>query len=66
MTRKELIELVTSIVQVNGKSEQEIDNLIEIFRNNVPHPSPTNLIYHEDLAIEEIVDKALSYKRIQL
>lgn len=66
MTREELIELITSITTVEGKSEQEIDNLIDVFIANVPHPSPTNLIYYEDLTVEEVVDKALSYKPIQL
>ncbi|RAV97806.1 hypothetical protein DQQ10_26905 [Pseudochryseolinea flava] len=66
MTREKLIDLVIEIISVEGKTLEQIDRLIEVFEKNVPHPSPTDLIYHEDLTPEEIVDKALRYKPIQL
>jgi hypothetical protein len=66
MTRDELIKLVMEITTVEGKTEEQIDKLIDLFKANVPHPSPSNLIYYEDLTVEEIVDKTLSYKPIQL
>lgn len=66
MTREELIKLVIEITTVEGKTEEQIDKLIGLFKTNVPHPSPSNLIYYEDLTPEEVVDKALSYKPIQL
>jgi hypothetical protein len=37
-----------------------------ILEKNVPHPEPTNLIFHHKpkLTAEEVVEKALSYKPI--
>ena len=66
MTREELIELVIQIMDVENNTEVEIDRLLDELKVNVPHPSPANLIYHEELTPEEIVDQALSYKPIQL
>ncbi|MDR1091735.1 MAG: bacteriocin immunity protein [Prevotella sp.] len=66
MTRDELIKLVNEIMNVQGKSEKQIDELIDILMKNVPHPAVTDLIYWDNLTAEEIVDKALSYKPIQL
>jgi translation elongation factor EF-4 len=66
MSREELIELVNEIIDVKGKTEEQIDELVEILIKNVPHPAVTDLIYFENLTPEEIVDKALSYKPIQL
>lgn len=66
MTREELIKLVIEITTVHGKTEEQIGKLIDLFKANVPHPSPSSLIYYEDLTPEEVVDKALSYKPIQL
>jgi Colicin immunity protein / pyocin immunity protein len=66
MTKKDLIEIVNAIKSIEGKTEEDIDRLIEIFRKNVPHPAPTDLIYYEDLTNEEVVDKALSYRPLLL
>lgn len=66
MTKEDLIVLVQQIIDVNGKKESEIDLLIDAFRRNVPHPSAADLIYHQDLSADEIVEKALSHKAIQL
>lgn len=67
MTREELIDLVKRIKDPKyTKTDEELHNLFELLERNVPHPAPTNLIYHTDLSVEEIVDKALSYKPIQL
>jgi len=66
MEREELIKLVVDIMDVKGKTEKQIDELIDVLEKNVPHPAVTDLIYYEDLTAEEIVDKALSYKPIQL
>ena len=62
MERKELIELVERIMDPVGKTEREIDDLIEILKKNVPHPEVTNLIYYQENTAEELIDKALSYK----
>lgn len=66
MIREELIALVKEIVNVENKTEKEIDKLLEILQQNVPDPEVSNLIYYNELAPEEIVDKALSYKAINL
>jgi hypothetical protein len=66
MTRDELIKLVREITNVQGKTEEQINGLIDILVKNVPHPAVTDLIYWDNLTAEEIVDKALSYKPIQL
>lgn len=66
MTREELIDLVKDIMNVKGKTEEQINALIDVLEKNVPHPAVSDLIYYDDLTAEEIVDKALSYKPIQL
>lgn len=67
LTREELINLVNRIVECEG-SEEEIDEMIEGVKRNVPHPEISDLIYwnDEELTPEQIVDKALEYKPIQL
>ncbi|TAN63656.1 hypothetical protein WS9_015555 [Paraclostridium sordellii 8483] len=67
LTREELINLVNRIVECEG-SEEEIDEMIEVVEKNVPHPKINDLIYwnEEELTSEQIVDKALEYKPIQL
>ncbi len=78
MNRDELIELGRKIVNCEG-TEQEIDAMLELFSINVPHPNGANLFYYPenyngrkfDIAeyrptIEEVVDKALSFKPLQL
>ena len=67
LTREELISLVSKIVECEG-TEEQIDEMIEIVKNNVPHPEVSDLIYwnEEDLTPEQIVDIALAYKPIQL
>lgn len=65
MTREELIKLVEEIMMWEG-TEEELTKKLDILKKNVPHPNPINLIYWDDLTAEEVVDKALSYKPIQL
>jgi len=66
MTREKLIDLVKEIITVENKTEKEIDELLNILKKNVPDPAVSDLIYWNDLSPEEIIDKALSYKPIQL
>ena len=66
MKKADLIKLVTEIKEVKGKTEKEIDALIEVLKSNVPHPEVTDLIYFDDLTPKEIVEKALNYKPISL
>ncbi|APM39450.1 bacteriocin immunity protein [Clostridium kluyveri] len=67
LTREELISLVSKIVECEG-TEEEIDEMIEIVKRNVPHPEVSDLIYwnEEELTPKQIVDIALAYKPIQL
>ena len=65
MTRDEMISLVKTIMNARG-SENDIDGAIELLERNVPHPNVSDLIFYNDLTPEEIVDRALSYKPIQL
>jgi len=66
MTREELINLVKDILDLENKTEKEIDKLMDILKQNVPDPDVSDLIYWNDLTPEEIVDRALRYKPIQL
>jgi hypothetical protein len=66
LNKEELIDLVKDIMDVKGKTEEQLVELLEVLKKNVPHPAPSDLIYWENLTPEEIVDKALSYKPIQL
>ncbi|MCE3225620.1 MAG: colicin immunity protein [Bacteroidetes bacterium] len=78
MTREELIILGYKIVNCEG-TEQEIDEMIELFDKHVPHPNGANLFFWPenydarkddiskyDLTVEEVVDICLVYKPIQL
>ena len=78
MTRDELIEIGTRIYNGDG-SEEELVQLMELFDRNVPHPSGSNLFHYPENynarkhnianynpTVEEIVDKCIAYKPIQL
>jgi len=65
MLRKELIELIEKIQRSEG-TEEEADNDIDILCNSVADPLAANYIFQEDLSAEEIADKILNYKPIQL
>lgn len=68
MNREELIDLVNSIKSAEG-TEEEIHAKILLFKQNVPDPQAANYIYakqYEGWTTEQIVDKALSYRPIQL
>ncbi len=67
LSRKELIKLVSNIIECNG-IEEKIDNIFKVLESNVQDPEVTDLIFYsnDNLSAEEIVDKSLSYKVIQL
>ncbi len=78
MTREKLIETGKKIVEDNC-SEEERNQLMELFDNNVPHPKGSNLFYYPDKynarntdiskykpTVEEVVDLCLSYKAFAL
>ena len=69
LSRSKLVELVRRIVAADALAEGELDAMLVRFADNVPHPSPSDLIYFpEDAAVspERIVDAALSYIPIPL
>lgn len=66
LNREELIVLVTRIMNAAGKTEKENDQLLEEFLDNIIDPEAANYIFYDNLLPEEVVDKALSYKPIQL
>lgn len=65
MTRNELIDIVKKIAAAQG-TEAEQDQLLDLLMQNVPDPNVTDYIFYDELSPEEIVDKALAYKPIQL
>lgn len=67
LNKEELIELVKKIINSEG-SEEEINNWIDILEQNVPDPEISDLIFYpeKEMTPEEIIEKALSYKPIQL
>lgn len=70
--RAELIELVTKLMSGDFDSKEAEDRAIADMTNRVPHPSPTDLIYHWKSAFdseptpEEVVDRALAYRPFEL
>ena len=65
VTRDELVSLAKKIRHANAASEAELDADIELFENNVPDPEASDYFFSkrfENMTVEEIVDKALSYK----
>lgn len=72
LTRKDLIELVESIVNVHDKNtgkdltEKEHAALVAKFKKSINHPGGSDLIYYPELVglsdnatVEEIVDLAM-------
>jgi hypothetical protein len=62
--RSRLVEIVDRIVRCDG-SEAEIDELIRIFCESVPHPQALNVLGSSE-SPEQIVETALSYRPIML
>jgi hypothetical protein len=64
LNRDELIALVQKIMAHAG-SEAQVDAWIREFKQNVPHPAASDLIFwnfKEPLTAEAIVDEALAYR----
>ncbi|MFF4112138.1 bacteriocin immunity protein [Streptomyces sp. NPDC001714] len=66
-TREELIRMVQQLIDAH-LPEAEEDALVEELKQSVPHPRVTDLIYYsdQDLTAEEVVDRALAYRPIEL
>ncbi|GAA3523265.1 hypothetical protein GCM10022393_42590 [Aquimarina addita] len=68
MTKEELVELAETIINAEGNEQEVIDNML-LFQNSVPDPKAGDYltqVEYDHLTVEEIVEKALSYKPIQL
>ena len=78
MTKLELIKIGEKIVRADG-TENEINELMELFDKNVPRPNGSNLFFYPENyntrkhnlseynpSVKEVVEKCLAYKGIQL
>lgn len=67
--RKHLVSIVQQIMDADG-TEAELDNLMQELETSVPDPGVSDLIYYPPdgvgLTAEQVVDKALGYRAIQL
>ena len=66
-SREELIQMVQRLIDANLPEEEE-DRLVDELKASVLHPRITDLIYYSTpkLTAEEVVEKALSYRPIEL
>lgn len=65
-SREQIIEIVKRIKECKYASEAEADKDIELLEKGVVDPNISDYIFWDDLTPEEIADKALAYKPIQL
>lgn len=68
MTKEELIELAEKIINAEGTEQEVIDNML-LFQNSFADPKAGDYltqVEYDHLSAEEIVEKALAYKPIQL
>ena len=71
-TRAELIKLISELLTIKGEEEQ--DTIYEVISNSVVDPQWSDYLFHsdefvtddEEINIEGLVDKILSYKPIIL
>lgn len=66
LSREEIIDLIKEITDCENKSEKEIDRLTVKLEQGVIDPEISNYIYWSDMTPEEIADKVLEYKPIEL
>ncbi|HAT3809252.1 TPA: hypothetical protein I8608_002110 [Morganella morganii] len=66
MEKGKLIELIKKIQRSEG-NEEDADNDIELLCNSVNDPQAVSYIFYDDnLSAEDIAEKILSYKTINL
>jgi hypothetical protein len=70
LSRDEMVALVERIIRPDGDEEQIGERLDELARA-IPNPHVSDLIFgpvkgDEDLTAEQIVDKAMRYRPIEL
>ncbi|KUN07871.1 hypothetical protein AQI96_28700 [Streptomyces canus] len=66
-TREELVRMVQLLIDADLPEEQE-DRIVEEMKASVLHPRVTDLIYYHTpkLTAEEVAEKALAYRPIEL
>lgn len=67
LTRGEMVDLVGRLMRGEGSDEEANEWINEIHRS-VPHPDVSGMIFYpeEELTSEEIIDRAISYRPIEL
>ncbi|MFE9444816.1 hypothetical protein ACFYO2_38905 [Streptomyces sp. NPDC006602] len=65
-SREKLIHMVQQLIDADLSEEE--DRLVEDLKSSVLHPRITDLIYYNTpkLTAEEVVDRALAYRPIEL
>ena len=66
LSKDEIINLIDEITKCGNKSEEEIDGLIEKLEQGVLDPQISDYIFWDEMSPEEVADKALGYKPIEL
>lgn len=61
LNREELIDLINEIFRFEGTSENT-EALLKKLDNSVLDPDASEYIFDDNLTVEEVVDRALSYK----
>jgi hypothetical protein len=69
LSRDELVDLVGKLMHAEG-SEADLDAWLDLIERSVPDPNVSDLIYWppggQELSAEEVVDRALAYRPIEL
>lgn len=66
LTREQIIEMVTKIMNYDYNNDEEYDNAVEELKKGVIDPNISDYIFWDNLTPEQVADKALSYKPILL
>lgn len=66
-SREELVRMVQLLIDARLPEEEE-DRIVDELKSSVLHPRVTDLIYYNNpkLTAEEVVDRALAYRPIEL
>lgn len=67
LTRAEMTEIVERLMRGEGDDDQ-VAEWLDALSRSAPHPRISDLIFYpeEDLTAEQIVDRALAYRPIEL
>lgn len=66
LSKDEIVDLINEITNCGNRSEEEVDALIEKLEQGVLDPQISDYIFWDDISPEEIADKVLGYKPIEL